>query len=154
MNEQENVALVKQCYDNFLKGDIPQLLSAFSDDINWELPAIEDAPFTGKRHGRDQVEEFFKSLGEMQSAQLFQPKEFIAQGDKVVALGHYVWTVKSTGAQFESDWTHIFTIRGGQIVNFREFLDSHLAEAAYQPQQAGMVRGAGTQAKEGQPARH
>lgn len=58
----------------------------------------------------------------------------------MVVLGHYVWTVKSTGAQFESDWTHIFTVREGKVVNFREFFDSHIAEAAYQSQQIGMVR--------------
>ncbi|HJW56477.1 MAG TPA: nuclear transport factor 2 family protein [Burkholderiaceae bacterium] len=155
MNEQDNISLVKRCYDSFAKGDIQQLMSVFADDIDWELPAIEDVPISGKRHGRNQVAEFFKSLDDTQSVQLFEPREFIAQGDKVVALGHYAWTVKSTGTQFESDWTHIFTIRNGKVVNFREFMDSHIAEAAYRsPQAADMARGAATQAEKGQPTRH
>jgi len=141
MNEQANIDLVKQCYDNFRKGDMQQLFSYLADDIDWELPSVENVPFSGKRHGRDQVQEFFKSVNDTMDVRQFEPKDYIAQGDRVVACGHYAWTVKSTGAQFESDWTHIFTIRGGKITDFHEFLDTHSAATAFQPQQAGVLRG-------------
>ena len=38
------------------------------------------------------------------------PREFIAQGDKVVVLGHGAWTTRDTGRDFESDWVHVFTV--------------------------------------------
>jgi ketosteroid isomerase-like protein len=79
------------------------------------------------------------------------PQEFIAQDNKVVVLGHYVWEIKSTGMQYDSDWTHIFTIRDGMIAGFREFLDSHKAKTAYQSLHAGMTSGRST---ENQPLRH
>ena len=60
------------------------------------------------------------------------PREFIAQDDKVVSLGHYKWRIKETGREFESDFVHIFTIRDGQIVGFREHFDTAAAAAAYQ----------------------
>jgi ketosteroid isomerase-like protein len=145
MNEQENITLVKQCYEAFLRGDIQNLLTRFTEDIDWELPMLEDAAFSGHRHGRPQVEEFFSSLGSMQEAKQFEPREFIAQGNKVVVLGHYVWEIRSTGAQFDSDWTHIFTLRDGMITGFREFLDSHKAEAAYRSLHAGMASGETTE---------
>jgi hypothetical protein len=44
--------------------------------------------------------QFFVSLVDTQEVQHFDPREFIAQGDKVVALGHYAWLVKSTGREF------------------------------------------------------
>ena len=61
----------------------------------------------------------------------FEPREFIAQGDKVVSLGNYRWRVKDTGREFKSDFVHIFTIRDGKIVRFREHLDTAAAAAAY-----------------------
>jgi ketosteroid isomerase-like protein len=154
MSQQENISLVKRCYDDFLKGDIQHLLSLFADDIEWELPAMENIPFSGKRQGRDQVAEFFKSLNDMQSAKQFEPREFIAQGDKVVVLGHYAWAVKSIGSQFESDWSHIFTIRDDKVTRFREFFDSHVAEAAYRTQQTGTARGTAPQSEAGGPSIH
>jgi hypothetical protein len=45
-------------------------------------------------------------LAEKQEAEQFEPGEFVAQGDKVVALGHYRWRIKSTGHSYPSDWAH------------------------------------------------
>jgi uncharacterized protein len=131
MGEQENTRLVQQAYENFKAGTIQALLSMCSGDIEWQLPEIEHVPFVGKRQSREQVGQFFASLGEEQEVLEFEPKEFIAQGDKVVALGHYVWRVKSTGRRFEGDWAHVFTVREGQIVRFQEYTDTAAAAAAY-----------------------
>ena len=46
-------------------------------------------------------------------------------------LGHYAMTVKKTGKAMDSDWTHIFTIDGGKVKAFREFLDTARAAEAY-----------------------
>jgi ketosteroid isomerase-like protein len=132
MNEQENTQIVEQAYDKFKQGDIPQLLGLFADDIEWELDAVENVPFSGARRGKDEVEKFFTTLDEEQQVLQFEPREFIAQGDKVVALGYYAWSVKSTDRTFESDWAHIFTIRNGKIASFREFMNSAAAAEAYE----------------------
>jgi ketosteroid isomerase-like protein len=62
----------------------------------------------------------------------FEPREFIAQGDKVVSLGHYRWRVKTTGREFSSDFAHVFTVRDGKIVSFQEYTDTASAARAYQ----------------------
>lgn len=145
MDEQANVDLVRQCYDAFKQGDLDRLLGCMAEDIDWELPAIPGVPFSGKRHGRDQVTEFFRLEVEHQIPREFTPQDFIAQGERVVAVGHYAFSVKSTGEDYESDWTHIFTIRNGKIAAFREFLDTRSAALAFQPQGAGMLHAQGTQ---------
>jgi uncharacterized protein len=132
MSEQENISIVQQAYSNFKSGDIASLLSLFSDGIEWELPKVENMPFSGKRQGRDAVGQFFASVNEQQDVIQFEPREFVAQGNKVVSLGHYEWRVKSTGREFKSDWVHIFTIEGGKVTAFREHFDSAAAAAAYQ----------------------
>lgn len=131
MSDQDNVEVVRHAYENFKTGDIGALLEQVSEDVDWRLPEIEGAPFAGARRGRGQVSEFFTSLADSQDVVSFEPREFVAQGDKVVALGSYVWRVKSNGREYGGDWAHVFTIRDGNIIGFNEYMDSARAEAAY-----------------------
>jgi len=131
MSEHESRQLVEQAYANFKAGDIQTLLQSMSEDITWQLPDVENVPFAGKRQGRGAVGEFFSTLASLQDARSFEPRDFIAQGDKVVVLGHYVWQVKANGRTYESDFAHVFTVRGGQIVAFHEYTDSAAAAKAF-----------------------
>jgi ketosteroid isomerase-like protein len=104
MSEHENRQLVEQAYATFKAGDIPTLLQSLSEDVTWQLPEIENVPFAGKRQGRGAVGEFFSTLASLQDARSFEEREFIAQGDKVVVLGHYVWQVKANGRTIDGDF--------------------------------------------------
>ena len=131
MNKQENTKLVQQVYENFKNGDIKALLNLLSDNIEWQLPEIENVPFAGKRRGHEEMGQFFASLAGTQEVQHFDPREFIAQGDKVVALGHYAWRVRSTGREFGGDFAHVFTVHNGKVVRFHEYMDTAAAAAAH-----------------------
>jgi len=131
MSEHENRQFVEQAYATFKAGDIPTLLQSLSEDVTWQLPEIENVPFSGKRQGRGAVGEFFSTLASLQDARSFEEREFIAQGDKVVVLGHYVWQVKANERIFESDFAHIYAVRGGQIVAFQEHTDSAAVAKAF-----------------------
>jgi ketosteroid isomerase-like protein len=132
MNEQENAATVQQAYHNFKTGNIQGLLDQMSDNLTWELPEIDGVPFAGKRKGRDGVKDFFATLARVQDVLEFEPLESLAQGDKVVSLGHYKWRVKDTGQEYASDFVHVFTVRDGKIIGFREHFDTAVVAAAYQ----------------------
>ena len=132
MSEQENTALVKQAYDNFKTGNIDGLLSLFADEITWELPEMEGVPFGGKREGLENVIEFFATIGMTQEPLRFEPRDLIAQGDRVVSLGSYDWRVRANGREFTSDFAHVFTIRDGKVIAFHEFMDTAACVAAYQ----------------------
>lgn len=131
MSEQ-NTAIVQQAYHNFKTGNIQGLLDLLADDVTWQLPEIEGVAIAGKRSGRDSVREFFATVARDQDVIEFEPREFVAQGDKVISLGNYRWRVKDTGREFASDFVHVFTIRDGKIVAFREHFDSAAVAAAYQ----------------------
>jgi uncharacterized protein len=131
MSEQENIRLVQQVYDHFKTGNIQALLGLLSDNVDWELPEIENVPFAGKRMGREKVTDFFATVAKNQDFLEFEVRDFIAQGDKVVALGHYEWHVKPTGRRFEADFAHVFTAREGKIVAFHEYTDTAAAANAY-----------------------
>ena len=130
MEEQQNTRLVKDAYAAYGRGDVATVLACMAPQIDWELASVPGLSFTGKRKGSDQVAEYFRVADEERTLREFVPKEFIAQGNKVVVLGYGAWTVKGTGREFASDWVHVFTIEDGHIVAFREFLDSHLAAEA------------------------
>jgi ketosteroid isomerase-like protein len=131
MSEQDNVRVVQQAYENFKGGNIEGVLGQLSEDVDWRLPEIANAPFAGARRGREQVAEFFSSLAEAQDVRSFEPREFVAQGDKVVALGTYRWAVKRTGREYGGEWAHVFTVRDGKVVSFHEYMDSAAAVEAF-----------------------
>lgn len=131
MSEKENTNLVQHVYENFKRGDIKALLNQLSDDIEWQLPEIDNVPFAGKHRGQEQMGQFFASLVDTQEVQHFEPREFIAQGDKVVALGRYAWLVKYTGREFGGDFAHVFTVNDGKVIRVHEYMDTGAAAAAH-----------------------
>ncbi|SRR6266487_3290562 len=131
MGENENLKVVKDTYLAYRDLDIPTLLNCLTDDVMWfSIGPPEIIPTAGIWFGRGQVEHYFATLQGTEEVQSFNPEEFIAEGDKVVALGHLQRNVKSTGSLIESPWIHIFTLREGKISEFRSFYDTAVAVAA------------------------
>ena len=131
MSENGNTSIAQNVYRNFRSGDTKALFDLLSDDIEWQLPEIENVPFAGKRRGHEQMGQFFSALVDAQEVQHFEPREFIAQGDKVVALGHYAWRVKYTGREFGGDFAHVFTVSNDKVIRFHEYMDTAAAAAAH-----------------------
>jgi uncharacterized protein len=128
-----NTRIVQQAIAHFQRGDIPALLETMTDDIEWAVPVVEHAAFSGPRQGRAAVARFFEDLAVNQTARRFEPRQFIAQGDEVVVLGHYAWDVIPTARQWDGEYAHVFTIRDGRISRFREYMDTGRAAAAFRP---------------------
>ncbi|HVQ36088.1 MAG TPA: nuclear transport factor 2 family protein [Pyrinomonadaceae bacterium] len=130
MSEQ-NKAIVQQAYNSFKTGDIEGLLNLMSDDISWTLPSMEGVPFGGKRTGRASVAEFFASVGASQEVVSFEPRELIAEGDKVIALGSYKWRVIANNREFGGDFAHAWTISDAKAVEFQEYMDTAVGVNAH-----------------------
>lgn len=131
----QNVKVVQDAYAAFKRADIQSILNALSPDVDWDpLSGLAGkVPQAGRRRGPGEVGEFFKILGREADFSVFEPREYIAQGDRVVALGHYEGRATSTGKTFKADWAMVFTIRNGKIANFREYVDTANVLAAYTP---------------------
>ena len=131
MSDDDKVGVVRRAYENFKTGNIAGVLDSVTDDVDWRLPEMSGVGFGGRRSGREEVAGFFSSLAEGQDTVSFEPREFVAQGDKVVALGTYLWRVKKNGREYGGEWAHVFTVRDGKIAGFHEYMDSAAAVAAY-----------------------
>jgi len=99
-------------------------LNSFAEDVQWQLPEMGNVPFAGTRQGREGVRQFFSKVFEAQDVVEFEPQEYIAQGDKVVVLGRFLIRIKETGRDFASDWAHVWTVQGGKVKRFYEYVDT------------------------------
>ena len=136
MGDRENTELVQQGYQHFQNGDIQGLLGLLSEDVEWTQFEIEGVPFSGTRRGPERVGEFFSLVFDTEEPLHFEPREFVAQGEKVVALGDYAWRVKSTGREYESDFVHALPCEMGRWQSTRSswtprLLVQHIAEAEH-----------------------
>ena len=124
---------MQDAYAAFGRGDVQGILDRLDDGIVWKgvYGARPHVPTSGERRGKAQVGEFFKQVAQTVNFSRFEPEEFIAAGDKVVALGHYTATT-SIGKKFNSDFAMVFTVRNGRVVEFQEFTYSAALNAAYQ----------------------
>jgi ketosteroid isomerase-like protein len=123
MSEQ-NISIVRQGYEAFGRGDIQALLNLLAEDVEWTSSGPTDLPTAGTRRGRQQVAEFFTAVNELFTFERFEPKTFIAEGERVVVLGEDRFQLKATGKVLDEAWAHVFTIRGGRIVGFYEYIDT------------------------------
>lgn len=125
MAEQDNVRVTQDAYAAFQRGDIPGLLGILSDDIDWWTPgAPEQIPYAGRLSGHAAVGEFFARLAASEEITHFEPREFVAQGEKVVVTGNYRGRTRPAGREYDLDWLHVFTVRDGRIAAFREYIDT------------------------------
>src|SRR5256885_16262158 len=99
MNQTTNTSIVQQAYAAFGRGDIPALLGSLDEKVDW-VPVYGAGGHvltSGRRQGRAAVGTFFQQIAQSYKFSVFEPREFVEQGDKVVALGHYTATVNKTG---------------------------------------------------------
>jgi uncharacterized protein len=133
MPEHDNLSIVHAMYAAFGRGDVPTLLNGMDDAIEWQavIGAGSHVPTTGMRRGKPAVAEFFQTLGQAVAFNRFEPREFIAQGAQVVALGEYEGRAISTGRVYVAEWAMVFTFKDGKLVRFREYAGSDSIDAVF-----------------------
>ena len=123
MSEQQNIDVVRRAYGAFGRGDLDGLLALLDPQVTWRTPGPPDLPTAGLRHGVEAVRDFFGILLNTFDITNFEPRDFLAQGDKVVVLGTSLEGVKATGKAIDFRWVHVFTLKNGRIVAFEEPAD-------------------------------
>jgi len=132
MSEQQNTQVVQDAYAAFKRGDVASVVAKLAGNVEWYIPGEGLYPQAGLYRGPDAVAGFFAKLGASTDFDAFEPREYTAQGDRVIASGYYHGKSKATGRSFESEWCMAFTIQNGKIVRFREYTDTASLGAAYQ----------------------
>jgi uncharacterized protein len=130
MGAQENKQVVQQAYSAFARGDIQGLLALCAEDIQWVSPG-EGLPPTGTYHGHAAVANAFEKLVRELEIDALEPREFIAEGDRVLVLGWEHGKVRASNRKYEFHWVMAFNVRDGKITSCHEYNDTLALARAY-----------------------
>jgi uncharacterized protein len=129
MSTEKNVQTVKDFFAAIGRGDREALLSLVAADIEWIIPG-EDWPLAGTHRGHAGLADLLETASKSIETST-EPREFVAQGDRVLVVGIATGKIKATNKTFEDDWIFAITVRDGKLTSIREYIDSQaLARAS------------------------
>ncbi len=119
------VNLVMGVYNAFEYGDIEGVTANFALGIVWN--EAENSPYADQNpyEGADEVVNgVFARLGGEWDYFSATPSEFIADGDKVAAIGRYRAKHTGTGKEMDIPFVHVWTVEDGAITAFQQYTDT------------------------------
>jgi ketosteroid isomerase-like protein len=120
---EQSVEIVEGIYGAFARGDVPAVLGAFAEDIEWY--EAEGMPYGGLHRGGDAVlQNVFGPIAEDVEGFAVTPEELIGSGEAVAAVVRYTGTGKATGKALDVPVVHVWDIRDGKAARFRQFIDT------------------------------
>ena len=131
MREVANIETIRSLYAAFGRGDIASVLERLDETVVWISPGSPAVPLSGRRRGVEEVRAFFEELAQNVTFTVFQAREFLAQGNRVIALVHYEGKNRKTGRDFAAESAMLWTLGNGRVLRYQEYTDTEaLAEAA------------------------
>jgi len=129
MSTEQNVQTVKEFFAAIGRGDREGLQALVAENIEWIIPG-KDWPLAGTHRGHAGLAELLE-IATRSLETSTEPREFVAQGDRVLVIGFARGKVKLTNKPFEDDWIFAITVRDGKLTSIREYLDTQaLARAS------------------------
>ena len=135
MGIEKNIQTVKDFFAAIGRGDREALLALVAEDIEWIIPG-EDWPLAGTRHGHAGLADLLETASKSMETST-EPREFVAQGDRVLVVGVATGKIKATNKSFEDDWIFAITVRDGRLTNIREYVDTQALARASQMDASG-----------------
>jgi hypothetical protein len=135
MSIEKNIQTVKDFFAAIGRGDREALLALVAEDIEWIIPG-EDWPLAGTHRGHAGLANLLETASKSIEAST-EPREFVAQGDRVLVVGFARGKIKATNKTFEDDWIFAITVRDGRLTNIREYVDTQALARASQMDASG-----------------
>ena len=135
MSIEKNIQTVKDFFAAIGRGDRASLLALVTEDIEWIIPG-EDWPLAGTRHGHAGLTDLLETASRSIETST-EPREFVAQGDRVLVAGFARGKIKATDKTFEDNWVFAITVRDGRLTNIREYVDTQALARASQMDASG-----------------
>ena len=115
--------VVRGVYDALGRGDMPAVLGAMADDLEWY--EAEGMPYGGVYQGGEAVaQNVFGPLIEDIPDFAVKPEELISSGEMVAVVARYTGTGKATGKELDLVVAHVWDVRSGKVARFRQFVDT------------------------------
>ena len=117
---KDNVEVVREMLEDYLRGDYEAALPAFADDVE-VITSLE------RYHGRTGVVDEARRWEDMWIDYRFEVDDLVGAGDKVVLLYHQVGTAKGSGVELAERAGWVYTLREGMITRVEMFQDIETA---------------------------
>jgi ketosteroid isomerase-like protein len=135
--ETENVARLKDAYRHWqdTKGHGTDCWLNLVDDTLSLRSLADGAPgmeFTASGQTRGDFVAYLQQLVADWEMIAYEMHEYIAQDDRVVAIGHCAWRHKRTGKAVDTPKVDIWRFKNGKVVEFFELYDTARTIAATQ----------------------
>jgi len=133
--EAANVGQLREAYRNWHEskgGSADHWMSICDERIDFRSLAdgVEKLEFTQRYKSREDLAEYFDGLTGSFDMIHFTVDEFVAQGDRVVAIGSTAWRSKATGKEFETPKVDVWRFKDGRAIEFFEYYDTAIVQAA------------------------
>ena len=130
MSIEKNIQTVKDFFAAIGRGDKEALLALVAEDIEWVIPG-EGWPLAGTHHGHAGLADLLETASKSMETST-EPREFVAQGDRVLVVGFARGKIKATNKPFEDDWIFAITVRNCRLTSIREYIDTQALARASQ----------------------
>ena len=137
MSIEKNIQTVKDFFAAIGRGDREALLALVAEDIEWIIPG-KDWPLAGTHRGHAGLVNLLETASKSIETST-EPREFVAQGDRVLVVGSARGKIKATNRTFEDDWIFAITVRGGRLTSIREYIDTQALARASQRDASGLA---------------
>jgi ketosteroid isomerase-like protein len=116
--------IIKGLYDSFASGDVPGVLRAFDENIEWT--EAEGFMYGGTYSGPNGVlSGVFMRLATEWEGFAAVPSKVVDGGDgNVVSFGTYSGKYLKTGMSMSVPFAHEWEMRDGKIVKFNQYMDT------------------------------
>ena len=137
MSIEKNIQTVKDFFAAIGRGDTEALRALVADDIEWIIPG-EDWPLAGTRRGHAGLADLLETASKTMETST-EPREYVAQGDRVLVVGVATGKIKATNKPFEDDWVFAITVRNGKVTKIREYIDTQALARASEMNASGLA---------------
>ena len=128
---------VKTFYDAIARGDVAAVVRVLHPELEWT--EAEGFPYYSGTWRTPQavVDNLLVPLGRDWDGFAASPHDYIADGDRVITLGVYTGTAKTTGKKMRAPFAHVWRVRDGKLARFDMYTDTALVQAALRPSPTG-----------------
>ncbi len=113
--------IVRDFYAALSAGDAPRALGLMASDIEWNTMWHYKVDGLGPQKV---AEGLLAPLMAEWSSFALKPAEYLADGETVVSLGHFTGVHGASGKSVDAAYAHVWTVRGGKISRFRQYIDT------------------------------
>ena len=122
---QENIAVIRDMYESFSRGDVTSVLGQMHQHIEWrEAENFIYADRNPYRGPQAVLEGVFMRLASEWADFKVMPEDWLDAGNHIVVLGTYSGRHKESGREVRAQFAHIWGMTHGRVVRFQQYTDT------------------------------